>query len=366
MIPATKLIIISIIIWGTLSPYPILSSKNTKLMNAVNTVEPQILLFNISRVYELIQKQVDIGPRYPGSVGIENTRKMISSELLNYGSWNILHQNFTKKWIEDEIITCVNVICDPINRNKDEPSFLLLAHYDSRLWANEDPNPQKRKLPVPGANDGASGVAVILELGRIFLEEYNFTNFQLIFFDAEDQGGINGWDWLIGSRYYAVSQIFLDEKLSFGILFDMVAGEGATFKREQNSDQYAYELVSWIWDEAERLDFQNYFLNSSGRRILDDHIPLLEQGLPVIDIIDEFGTRYKPWHTTFDNMTYIDEKTIKAVGYTVESAITKLINSSEFVTNFPTFEFKSPFSINYSVGIIILSIGKIKRNKKKN
>ena len=197
MILAIKLLIISLIIWGTLFLYPVLSSKNTKLMNEVNAVESQILMFNTSRVYDLIQKQVDIGPRYPGSVGIENTRKMISSELLNYGSWNIFYQNFTKKWIEDEIITCVNIICDPINRNKDEPSFLLLAHYDSRLWANEDPDPQKRKLPVPGANDGASGVAVILELGRIFLEEYNFPNFQLVFFDAEDQGGINGWDWLI-------------------------------------------------------------------------------------------------------------------------------------------------------------------------
>jgi hypothetical protein len=366
MILAAKLLIITVIIWGTLFLYPILSTNNTKLMSEVNAVESQTLMFNASRVYDLIQKQVDIGPRYPGSVGIENTRKLISSELFNYGSWNIHYQNFTKKWIENEIITCVNMICDPINRNKDEPSFLLLAHYDSRLWASEDPNPQKRKLSVPGANDGASGVAVILELGRIFLEEYNISNFQLVFFDAEDQGGINGWDWLIGSRYYAVSQIFLDEKLSFGILFDMVAGEGATFKREQNSDQYAKELVSWIWGEAESLDFQNYFLNSSGRRILDDHVPLLEQGLPVIDIIDEFGTRYKPWHTTFDNMTYIDEKTINSVGYTVESAVVKLINTSEFVTNFPTFEFKSPFSIYYSFGIIILSIIKIQNNKKKN
>ncbi|MHA2305931.1 MAG: M28 family peptidase, partial [Candidatus Hodarchaeales archaeon] len=169
---------------------------------------------------------------------------------------------------------------------------------------------------------------------------------------AEDQGGIHDWDWLIGSRYYALSQKFLNENLSFGILFDMVAGEGATFKREQNSDQYASELVSWIWNEAENLNFQNYFLNSSGRRILDDHVPLLEQGLPVIDIIDEFGTRYKPWHTTFDNMTYIDEKTIKVVGNTLESAITKLINSSELISSFPTFEFKSPVSIYYSFGII--------------
>jgi hypothetical protein len=151
MILAFDLIIFLIIIWGILLLNPITSHKDTKLLKEIEGSESQTFRFNTSRAYDLIQKQVDVGPRYPGSVGIENTRNLISSELLENDNWDIFYQNFTKKWIDDEIITCVNIICDPINRNGNEQSFLLLAHYDSRLWANEDPNPQKRKSPVPGA-----------------------------------------------------------------------------------------------------------------------------------------------------------------------------------------------------------------------
>jgi hypothetical protein len=327
-------------------------------------IELQSFKFNESYAYNLIEKQVDIGPRYPGSEGIEKTRHLIASELPQ-NKWEVVFQNFTREWMDDKNVTCVNIICEPRERNTSRKAFLLLAHYDSRIWANLDPDHQKRKDPVPGANDGASGVAVILELGRVILDCYNFSDFQLIFFDAEDQGDIYGWDWLIGSRYYAQSQKFQNENLSFGILFDMVGAKNATFRREGYSDQYASELVTWIWNEADYLNFQNYFINSSGRRIIDDHVPLLKQGLPVIDIIDDFGIRYKPWHTTYDNMSYIDEQTLEAVGLTLESALCDLINSKEGLPILSTIQFQSPILLCYSFNLILFWGLKRAHNRKK-
>ncbi len=347
-----RVIIIGVIIWGSFILLPLSSIRQITSITTRKEIELQDFKFNESNAYDFIDKQVKIGPRYPGSEGIEKTRHLIASELpLN--NWSIVFQNFTVKWMNDENITCVNIICEPRERNNSRQAFLLLAHYDTRLWADADPDIQKRKNYVPGANDGASGVAVVLELGKIFLDYYKLTDFQLIFFDAEDQGNINGWDWLIGSRYYAQSQKFRNENLSFGILFDMVGAKNATFRREKYSDQYASGLVTWIWDEAHDLNFQNYFINSSGRRIIDDHVPLLEQGFPVIDIIDDFGIRYTPWHTTFDNMTYIDEQTLKAVGETIESALRKLINSKEELPNLSTIIFETPILLYYPFNLIL-------------
>ncbi|MFX0086178.1 MAG: M28 family peptidase [Candidatus Hodarchaeota archaeon] len=348
----TRVIIIGVIIWGSFILLSLSSISQVASITTRKEIESQNFKFNETYVYGLIDKQVEISPRYPGSEGIEKARHLIASEL-PLDKWSIVYQNFTKKWMNDENITCVNIICEPRERNSSRQAFLLLAHYDTRLWADADPDVQKRKNYVPGANDGASGVAVVLELGKIMLDYYKFTNFQLIFFDAEDQGNINGWDWLIGSRYYAQSQKFRNENLSFGILLDMVGAKNATFRREKYSDQYASELVTWIWDEAHDLNFQGYFLNSSGRRIIDDHVPLLEQGLPVIDIIDDFGIRYTPWHTTFDNMTYIDEQTLKAVGETLESALFKLINLKEELPNLSTVIFETPVLFYYPFNIIL-------------
>ncbi|MFW9902825.1 MAG: M28 family peptidase [Candidatus Thorarchaeota archaeon] len=320
--------------------------------------------FNSTQAYDLIQKQVDLGPRYPGSSGIEKTRHLVASKLLPTGKWEITYQNFSKKW-NDEDVCLVNIICSPKSFNLTQPFFLLMAHYDTRLWANEDPDLTKRKYPVLGANDGASGVAVALELGKVLLEDYLYSNFKLVFFDGEDQGEIMGWDWLVGSKFFVKSQEVKNQNLAFAILFDMVAGINATFKREKNSDRYAGELVTKIWNEADELGLSKYFVNQTGRSIKDDHIPFLEDNIPAIDIIDEFGTRFKPWHTTFDNMTYIDTNTIEAVGFTLESTLVQLLTSEGWISNFSTINFQTHFIVFSLLNItIVLAIEVIHRKKK--
>jgi len=310
--------------------------------------------FNSSRAYELILKQVNLGPRYPGSEGIEKARHLIVSELLPKNKWTIIYQNFSRTWINNENITLVNVICKPNSYNQTHPSFLLLAHYDTRLWADKDPNSSKRKQPVPGANDGASGVAVVLELGKTLLEEHNVTNFQLVFFDGEDQGNIGGWDWLVGSKFYAKSLEFKDQNLSFGILFDMAAGNNAIFKKEKYSEEYASQLVSLIWDEANTLGYDEYFVNRPGEWIIDDHLPLLREGFPAIDVIDDFSSRYIPWHTTFDNMTYISKETLEAVGYTIESFLSQYAGSIELLSILRPFTFHTPIYFHHCLGGLVL------------
>jgi hypothetical protein len=328
------------------------------------TISP--LKFNSTRAFDIIQKQVDLGPRYPGSEGIEKTRKLISKELLPSRDWSIIFQNFSKTWIDDQNVKLVNIICQPKGHEPTQPSFLLMAHYDTRLWADEDPDHTKHKEPVLGANDGASGVAMALELGRVLRKDYNATNFQLVFFDGEDQGGIHGWNWLVGSWSYVESQEFRNENISFAVLFDMVAGTDAIFKRERNSDQSAGKLVTQIWNEADSLGFNHFFVNQSGRSVYDDHIPFIRNNIPAIDIIDDFGYHFKPWHTTFDNMTFIDEETIEAVGYTLESVLGPLAISTEWTMSFSNFSFRTTFIISDLIGVFLLLILKKIFHKNKN
>ncbi|MFX0185623.1 MAG: M28 family peptidase [Candidatus Hodarchaeota archaeon] len=355
----TNTIIISGLILGiiflSLSPhlninFNLVSSHNVTKIN-------QNLSFNSSRAYELILKQANLGPRYPGSEGIEKVRHLIASELFPKNKWTITYQNFSRTWLDNEKITLVNIICKPNSYNQSHPSFLLLAHYDTRLWADKDPNSLKRKQPVPGANDGASGIAVALELGKVLLEEHNVTNFQLVFFDGEDQGNIGGWDWLVGSNFYAKSMEFKSLNLSFGILFDMVGGDNAVFKKEGYSNEYASQLVSLIWREADTLGYDEYFVNQLGKRIIDDHLPLLKEGFPAIDIVDDFSSRYIPWHTTFDNITYISKETLEAVGFTIESFLSQYADSTELASILRPFTFHTPFYfLDCFGGLVLLSL----------
>ena len=303
--------------------------------------------FNSTSAYETIAKQVNLGPRIPGSTGIENTRSLLDNIYNTENDWIISYQNFTRSWIGEENVTLVNLIYTPVNLNESLEYFLLLAHYDTRLLADQDDNPELRNNPVPGANDGASGVAVVLELGEILITNYNFSNFKIILFDGEDQGSLSsiGWDWLEGSRFFVESEYFEKDKISYAILFDMVGGKNAIFKREGYSDQYAKALVSTIWNTANDLGYQNYFQNKSWRRIIDDHLPFLEKGVPAIDIIDDFSSNYDAWHTTSDNMSQISIETLKAVGETLEKYIVLAHATDQPSLIFSTFNFETPISL---------------------
>jgi hypothetical protein len=342
-----KTLISFVIICSLFIYFTLYTTVTTGRVSQTTQLNLSSTFFNSTSAYETIAKQVSLGPRIPGSIGIENTRILIANIYNSENDWNIRYQNFTKSWIGEENVTLVNLIYTPVNLNESQEYFLLLAHYDTRLFADQDNNQVLRYNPVPGANDGASGVAVVLELGKILITKYNISNFKILLFDGEDQGSLSnlGWNWLEGSRFFVESEHFERENISYAFLLDMVGGKDAIFKREGYSDQYAKTLVSAIWNTANDLGYQNYFQNKSWGRIIDDHLPFLQKGVPAIDIIDDFSSNYKAWHTTSDNMSQISVETLKAVGETLEKYIVSVQVSDRPPPTFSTFNFETPISL---------------------
>jgi Zn-dependent M28 family amino/carboxypeptidase len=187
------------------------------------------------------------------------------------------------------------------------PEVILGAHYDTRLWADRDPDPSMRGQPVPGANDGASGVAVLLELARVMPLPTQETTW-LVFFDAEDQGNIPGWDWILGSTAFVQELQSIPQAV---VIVDMIGDKDLNIYLEKNSDA---DLSAEIWAQAAALNYQEYFINEPRYSILDDHTPFLMAGIPAIDIID---FDYPAWHTTTDDIDQVSAQSLQIVGNTL-------------------------------------------------
>ena len=254
-------------------------------------------IFDGQAAYQHILKQVGFGFRVPGSHASRQTTQYIK-DTLEMNGWKVQFQEFIFKGVKIR-----NVIATNIENN---PEILLGTHYDTRALSDKDDNPSNRYTPVTGANDGASGTAVLLELSRYLAFSEN--NVGLFFFDAEDQGGINGWDWSIGARYYVNQLDYRPEKV---IIVDMVGDQDLNIFLEMNSDQ---TLCAEIWESAEQLDLQKYFINQVKYSLTDDHIPFIEQGIPACLLID---FDYPYWHTTQDIPDKVSPESLQKVGDTL-------------------------------------------------
>ena len=257
--------------------------------------------FNPERAYKDIEYQLSLGPRTTGSQAHHEIRKFISTELESSG-WEV---EAPEQSLEGKDI--FNIIGKRGNGNR---WVIIGAHYDSRLIADHDPDPSLRNQPVPGANDGASGVAVLLELARILPENLDKTIW-LVFFDAEDNGNIPGYDWIMGSRTFVQT---LTNKPDEAIIIDMIGDADLNICQEKNSDQ---NLTETIWEVANNLGYDQ-FISVPKYRILDDHIPFIEAGIPAIDIID---FDYPYWHTTQDTIDKVSAKSLEAIGETLRAYI---------------------------------------------
>ncbi len=197
-------------------------------------------------------------------------------------------------------------------RTNDPPQYILGAHYDSRIYADRDPDITKQTQPTPGADNGASGVAVLLELARTL--PANAPTVWLVFFDAEDNGKLPGWDWTLGSKAFVAAMTVKPQDM---LLVDMVGGEDPTFYMDGNSD---VALRSSIWNTAAKLGYKDSFIPYVKYNILDDHIPFIQAGIPSVDIID---IDYKYWLTTADTPDKISSKSLQMVGDVLETWITQ-------------------------------------------
>lgn len=248
----------------------------------------------------LVQKQLNMGPRTPGS---EAHARFVeyASELLKAAGWTV---SSTSEKYEGK--TVQNVIAD---RGPKDPSewIVIGAHYDSRITADQEPQPEDRQKSVPAANDGASGVAVLLGLAQN-LPEVPDRRITLAFFDAEDQGKIMGWpDWCLGSRLLAEQYGALDRKPDAVIVIDMIGDADLNIHREKNSDAV---LTDRLFSLAKELGLSKQFIDSAKYAMYDDHIPFIEQGIPAADLID---FDYPWWHTLNDTADKLSEESLQAV-----------------------------------------------------
>ena len=257
--------------------------------------------FDGARAYQDILRQTELGPRTPDSAAHAQTRAWIQTELEAAG-WQVEVQIFDALGHRG-----YNLIA---SRDSSPPEIILGAHYDSRIYADHDPDVEKQKQAALGANDSASGVAVLLELARtIPAEKQSNPSIWLVFFDLEDNGNIPTWDWILGSRAFVEEYDMLNPDAV--VILDMIGDADLNIYLEKNSDS---ELRTEIWMKAAELGYADIFLPEEKFSMLDDHTPFLEAGMPAVDIID---FDYPYWHTTKDTADKVSSKSLQAVGDTM-------------------------------------------------
>ncbi|MBD5358101.1 MAG: M28 family peptidase [Bacteroides sp.] len=290
---------------------------------AADTNVPEIktmeVTFDADSAYSYVAKQVAFGPRVPNTEAHRLCGEWLVGELKKRGL-NVIEQRAQLKAFDGTKLNALNIF-GQFNPEK-EDRLLLLAHWDCRPWADQDPDPAKRKLPVDGANDGASGVGVILEIARQLSLKNPDKGVDVLFVDAEDWGTEGDeQSWAMGARYFMEHLPVENYIPREAILLDMVGGKDAVFCREYFSEQAAPRLAQSLWGIAESLGHGSMFLNQFGGAVTDDHVQLIGHGIPTVDIIeyhpqDEVG--FDPdWHTSTDNLNGIDPTTLQAVGETV-------------------------------------------------
>jgi hypothetical protein len=266
--------------------------------------------FNGERAYQDIMTQVDFGPRTPGSPAHDKTISYITQQLIIAG-WAVEEQEST---IDGKIIRNILAYRDDYQATDTVEWIILGTHFDTRLISDRDPDEQLRSQPVPGANDGASGVAVLLELARVLPKDKDLDKrIWLVFFDAEDNGKIPGWDWILGSKAFVNS---LSSFPDAAVIIDMVGDRNLDIYIERNSD---IDLVNLIWSTAAEIGYSQYFIPLPKRSILDDHTPFIDKEIPAALIID---LDYDYWHTTEDTIDKLSASSLKIVGEVIYAWLT--------------------------------------------
>lgn len=257
------------------------------------------LHFEGEKAYQYVLDQVAIGPRPTGSEAGWQTGDFILAELEKLG-WPTESQEFSFEGVTGRNIT---------GKRGSGPPILIGAHYDTRPAADMDPDPANFDTWIDGANDGGSGVAVLLELARVLEPETLNHEIWLVFFDAEDRGRLDGWPFSVGAHYMAAHLTDIPQSV---IIVDMIGDADQNLYFERNSDA---ALSREIWAVAADLGYEGYFIPEPKHTIVDDHLPFVQQGIPAVDIID-FDYAY--WHTVEDTADKVAPASLERVGRTLE------------------------------------------------
>jgi hypothetical protein len=292
----------------------------------VETAPVKVPLFVRDSAYAFVEKQVAFGPRVPGSEGHKATRQWIVNKMRSYGA-KVTEQSFKANMKPIGEVRATNIIAsfNPTYARR----VLLAAHWDTRFAADEDETDANK--PIDGADDGGSGVGVLIEIGRLLKENPIPVGVDIIFFDAEDQGTNDGAQntWCLGAQYWGQNPHIKSYRAEYGILLDMVGAKGAIFQKEELTNVFPpdkvkriHTLYDKVWSLAQGMKHGALFVNAKGNPITDDHYFVnLYTDIPMIDIIHKplsspngFGPH---WHTHDDNMNVIDPNVLGAVGQVV-------------------------------------------------
>ena len=297
------------------------------------------IAFCADSAYAFCAAQCQYGPRTMNSVAHEECGQWIAEKFRQYGC-DVELQRADLKGYDGTILKSTNIIAKSqkltaksrqLTANSQQPRILICAHWDSRPWADNDPDSANWRKPVMAANDGASGVAVMLEIARL-LQQNDSASVAVDFvcFDAEDWGtpqwenDSDGDSWALGAQYWATNcPKQIANSYQYGILLDMVGGQSARFYQEYFSMKYARNIVEKVWQAASAAGYGSYFPAKDGGGVTDDHLPVNEKaGIPCIDIINHYPdceqSNFGPtWHTINDDMQHIDKNTLQAVGQTL-------------------------------------------------
>jgi len=300
--------------------------------DAKNKVEEKEITIKVPRferdsAFKFVSQQLAFGPRIPNSEAHLACQSYLASSLKKFGA-EVTEQKFISKSFDGKSLNGNNII-GRFNTSA-QRRILLGAHWDSRPFTDSPVTVGDKNQPVPGADDGASGVGVLLEIARQL--QINPVDFgvDIVFFDLEDYGDSNGGaseTWCLGSQYFSKNLIYqANEKPEYGILLDMVGASGARFAKEEISVQYAGNVVDKVWNLAQAMGYGNYFVNDRVGAITDDHyfVNSIAQ-IPMIDIINrpvDTQTGFVAhWHTPEDTLDKIDRNTLRAVGQLILAII---------------------------------------------
>lgn len=305
-------------------------NKNTeeipKLKEYEVILENDIPKFDSENTYKFIEEQIAFGPRNPNSIAHKKAKDYFKNYFLKYTD-NVELQKFQYVGYDKEVLDLTNIIVKFNPQSKKR--IMFSAHWDSRPWADKEKEENKRNKPILGANDGASGVAVLMELAKILKEKPVDYGIDIILFDGEDYGKDDDLtNFCIGSKYFANTKES-GYKPMFGILLDLVGDKKAQFAKEEISRQYAPEIVELVWSIAKSINADK-FSTSFSTSIYDDHLSLNQVGIKTINIIDAglVGGNNKDesrnyWHTHNDDIRNISKETLQQVG----DVLVKLIYS---------------------------------------
>ncbi len=286
--------------------------------------------FDVDSALSYVRAQCAFGPRVPNTPAHDSCGAWIAAKFEQFGAQVTVQEADARRY-DGAPVRLRNIVA--AYRPSAARRVLVCAHWDSRPWADHDADTARRRAPIDGANDGASGVGVLLELARQLGQRQPNVGVDLICFDAEDCG-VPEWDdgggagreatWCLGSQHWAAHPHAEGYRAEFGILLDMVGGRGTCFRKEGYSMRLAPAYVDRVWAAGQRIGYQDYFVSEEAGFVTDDHVQVNRAGIPCVDVIgsDRAGGGFcATWHTSADTYANIDPATLKAAGQTVVEVV---------------------------------------------